>query len=190
MFTSFSGSQPCAFTARSSMPCAVDANGTEIVLPFSSASDCTGELVGTTMPLPLPAMLPDSTVMKMLFLPALWKRGAVERAGEVGHRADVELAGHHLVGQRRARGEVLPLDVVLHVLVLAVVRQVLFEQVQLADQQAAGGAVDGGVLRADGDADGLGREAAGAKDRAAASSAPAKSGVEFHAGSPGVQRSR
>ena len=52
------------------MPCAVDANGTEMVLPFSSASDCTGEFFGTTMPLPEPWVLPDSTVMKMLRLPA------------------------------------------------------------------------------------------------------------------------
>jgi hypothetical protein len=70
MFTSVSGFQPCAFTARSSMPWAVEANGTEIVLPFSSPSDCTGEFFGTTMPLPDPSTLPDSTVMKMLFLPA------------------------------------------------------------------------------------------------------------------------
>jgi hypothetical protein len=34
--------------------------------------------------------------------------------------------------------------------------QVFVEQAQLADQQAAGGAVDGGVLGADGDADGFG----------------------------------
>ncbi|MCY1431243.1 hypothetical protein D9M71_472060 [compost metagenome] len=81
---------------------------------------------------------------------------AVERAGEVGHGAEVQLAGDHLVGQRRAAGEVLPLDLVFRVLVLAVVRQVLVEQTELADQQAAGGAVDGGVLGADGDADGLG----------------------------------
>ena len=52
------------------MPCDVEANGTEIVLPFSSASDCTGELDGTTMPLPLPLMLPDSTLMKRLLRPA------------------------------------------------------------------------------------------------------------------------
>jgi hypothetical protein len=95
------------------MPCAVEANGTEMVLPFSSASDCTFESFGTTMPLPLPKVLPDSTVMKMLFLPRLLEGGAVEGAGEVGHGAEVELAGDHLVGQRRAGGEVLPLDVVL-----------------------------------------------------------------------------
>ncbi|MNO84828.1 hypothetical protein D3C76_761810 [compost metagenome] len=83
-------------------------------------------------------------------------RDAIERAGEIGHGAEVELAGNHFVGQRRAAGEVLPFDLVLRILVLAVVRQVLLQQAQLADQQAAGGAVDGGVLGADGDADGFG----------------------------------
>jgi hypothetical protein len=52
------------------MPWAVEANGTEMVLPLSSASDCTLEALGTTMPLPLPLMLPDSTLMNRLCLPA------------------------------------------------------------------------------------------------------------------------
>ncbi|MNN74491.1 hypothetical protein D3C81_1906980 [compost metagenome] len=86
-----------------------------------------------------------------------FKRHAVERTGEIGHGAEVELAGDHLVGQRRATGEVLPLDVVLGVFVLAVVGQVFVQQAELANQQAAGGAVDGGVLGADGNADGFGR---------------------------------
>ncbi len=71
MFTSVSGFQPWALIARSSMPCAVDANGTEIVLPFRSASPRTVEFVGTTIPLPLPSMLPSSTVMNTLLRPAL-----------------------------------------------------------------------------------------------------------------------
>ncbi|MNF62748.1 hypothetical protein D3C84_444330 [compost metagenome] len=70
MRTSFCGSQPCAATARSSMPWAVEAKGTEMVLPLSSASDCTGDDAGTTMPLPLPRVLPESTLMNRLCLPA------------------------------------------------------------------------------------------------------------------------
>ena len=129
------------------------------------------------MPLPLPSVLPDSTVMKRLCLPAFEERRAVVGAGEVGHRADVQLVGDHLVGQRRAGREVLPLDVVGHVLVLAVARQVLLQQLQLADQQAAGGAVDRRVLRADGDADGLG----GVRRRAARrSTRPAKADRDDH----------
>ncbi|MNR42699.1 hypothetical protein D3C85_1612390 [compost metagenome] len=53
------------------MPWAVEANGTEMVLPLSSASDCTPDALGTTMPLPLPLMLPDSTLMNRLCLPAV-----------------------------------------------------------------------------------------------------------------------
>ncbi|MCY1367876.1 hypothetical protein D9M69_548270 [compost metagenome] len=41
-----------------------------MVLPLSSASDCTGEDAGTTMPLPLPRVLPESTLMNRLRLPA------------------------------------------------------------------------------------------------------------------------
>jgi hypothetical protein len=52
-----------------------------------------------------------------------------------------------------AGGLVLPLDFEFHVLVSACLRQVLFEQVELADERAAGRAVDGRILRADGDAD-------------------------------------
>ena len=45
------------------MACAVEPNGTEIFLPLSSASDCTGESVGTTMALPAPLMPPDRVAM-------------------------------------------------------------------------------------------------------------------------------
>ena len=86
-----------------------------------------------------------------------FERHTVERTGEIGHGAEVEFAGNHLVGQGRAAGEVFPLHVVLRVLVLPVVGQVFVEQAQFADQQTASGAVDRGVLGADGNADGLGR---------------------------------
>ncbi|MNN44042.1 hypothetical protein D3C81_1583120 [compost metagenome] len=81
---------------------------------------------------------------------------AIERAREVGHGAEVELAGDHFVGQWRSAGEVLPLDLILGILVPAVMRQVLLQQAKFANQQAAGGAVDGGVLGTDGDTDGFG----------------------------------
>ncbi len=68
--------------ARSSMPCAVEANGTEMVLPFSSASDCTADAFGTTMPLPLPCTLPDSTVMNRLFLPAFSNAAPLKEPGK------------------------------------------------------------------------------------------------------------
>ena len=86
-----------------------------------------------------------------------FERHTVERAGEIGHGAEVEFARDHLVGQRRAAGEVFPLNVVAGVFVYAVVGQVFFEQTEFTDQQPTGGAVDGGVLGADGNADGLGR---------------------------------
>ena len=40
-------------------------------MPFNSARDCTLEALGTTMPLPLPLMLPDSTLINRLCLPAV-----------------------------------------------------------------------------------------------------------------------
>ncbi|MNN29421.1 hypothetical protein D3C81_1430210 [compost metagenome] len=86
-----------------------------------------------------------------------FERNTVERTWEIGHGAEVEFAGDHLVGQRRAAGEVLPLHVVLRVLVGAVVGQIFVEQTEFTNQQTASGAIDGGVLGADGDADGFGR---------------------------------
>ncbi|SVJ79160.1 Uncharacterised protein [Klebsiella pneumoniae] len=64
------------------MPWAVEANGTEMVWPFSSASDCTGEPLGTTMPLPLPRVLPDSTLMNRLRLPAAAKATPLKVPGK------------------------------------------------------------------------------------------------------------
>jgi hypothetical protein len=64
------------------MPCEVEAKGTEMVLPLSSASDCTFESFGTTMPLPLPVVLPESTVMKMLLRPAFWKAAPLKLPGK------------------------------------------------------------------------------------------------------------
>ncbi len=68
-----------------------------------------------------------------------FKRHTIERTGEVGHGAEVQLAGDHFIGQRRATGEVLPLDVVGGVFVLAVVWQVLFQQAQFVHHLEGGG---------------------------------------------------
>ncbi len=81
---------------------------------------------------------------------------AVERPGEVGHCPEVEFPSDHFIGQWRTAGEVLPLHLILGILVFAVMRQVLLQQAKLAYQQATSGAVDGGVLCANGDADGFG----------------------------------
>ena len=138
------------------MPCEVEPNGTEICLPLSSRRLCTGESTGTRMPLPPPVTLADSGRDEHAALALLLEGDAVQHRREVGHRAEVELVRDHLAGQRRTRGEVLPADLVVRVLVPAVVRQVLLQQLELADDEPAGRAVDRGVLRADGDADGLG----------------------------------
>lgn len=50
----------------------------------------------------------------------------------------------------------IPLNIVSNVLVLSVVRKVLFDEFELWRHGSTGGCVRGGVLRADGDADGLG----------------------------------
>ena len=94
--------------------------------------------------------------MKTLRSPCFLKATPFSTDGKSAIGAEVELVRDHLAGERRAGGEVLPADVVVDVLVPAVVGQVLLQQLELADDEAAGGAVDGGVLRADGDADGLG----------------------------------
>jgi hypothetical protein len=64
------------------MPCEVDAKGTDIVLPLRSSIDCTGEFTGTTMPLPLPLVLPDNTEMKRLRRPAFWNATPFREPGK------------------------------------------------------------------------------------------------------------
>ncbi|MNC38084.1 hypothetical protein D3C75_866740 [compost metagenome] len=64
---------------------------------------------------------------KQAVLARRFERYAVERAGEVGHGAEVEFAGHHFVGQGCAAGEVFPLHLVLGVLVGAIVGQVFVQ---------------------------------------------------------------
>ncbi|MNZ73052.1 hypothetical protein D3C78_914530 [compost metagenome] len=64
---------------------------------------------------------------KQAVLARRFERHAVERAGEVGHGAEVEFAGHHFVGQGCAAGEVFPLHLVLGVLVGAIVGQVFVQ---------------------------------------------------------------
>jgi hypothetical protein len=68
--------------ARSSMPCDVDAKGTEIVFPLRSAIERIGEFSGTTMPLPLPSTLPDNTVMNSLLRPAFWNAAPFSEPGK------------------------------------------------------------------------------------------------------------
>ncbi|MBR1268673.1 hypothetical protein JQ629_14235 [Bradyrhizobium sp. AUGA SZCCT0222] len=91
----------------------------------------------------------------------LLERHAVQRSRKIRHGAEIELAGHHLVGERRAAGEVLPLDVVGDILVFAVPGQELLQQLQLADQKPAGCAIDRRVLRPDRNTNGFGTRHAG-----------------------------
>jgi hypothetical protein len=51
-------------------------------VPLSSDSDVTFDSFGTTMPLPLPSVLPDSTVMKRLCLPAFRKAAPLLEPGK------------------------------------------------------------------------------------------------------------
>ncbi len=80
---------------------------------------------------------------------------AVHHQRIVAHGAELQLVRHHAVGDRRARGEVVPFELEFHVGVFAVFRQVLLEELELADDDARRHRVGGGVLGADADGDGL-----------------------------------
>ena len=84
---------------------------------------------------------------------SLLESDAVQRSRKIGHGAEIELAGHHFVGQRRAAREVLPLNIVGRVFVFPIMWKIFFQQLQFANQEASGRAVDRRVLGADGDAD-------------------------------------
>jgi hypothetical protein len=78
---------------------------------------------------------------------------AVHHQRIVAHHAELKLVRHHAVGDGRARGEVVPLEFELDVCVLAVLRQVLREQIELSDDDASRDRVGRGVLGADPDRD-------------------------------------
>ena len=60
---------------------------------------------------------------------------AVHHQRIVAHRAELQLVRHHAVGDGRAGGEVVPLEFELDVGVLAVLRQILLQQIELADDR-------------------------------------------------------
>jgi hypothetical protein len=72
---------------------------------------------------------------------------------KIGHLDNIKPIGQHLSVELCSRGQVQPLNIVFNVFVLAVMWQVFFKQMQFANDRAAGGAVDGGVLGADADPD-------------------------------------
>jgi hypothetical protein len=105
---------------------------------------------------------------------------AVHHQRIVAHGAELQLVRHHAVGNRRARGEVVPVELKLHVGVFAVLRQIFFEELELADHHAGGHRIGGGVLGADADADGLRRRRA----------EPARQHRERHEGHQGRWRAQ
>ena len=77
--------------------------------------------------------------------------GTIDQQGVVAHHADVQLLGHHAVGDGRARSEVLPVELELDVFVLASFWQVLLNQFEFFQHHTTGHRVGGGVLSADAD---------------------------------------
>ena len=75
----------------------------------------------------------------------------------VAHHADLELVRHHRIGDGRTGREILPLQLELDVGVFAVLREVFFKEMQLADDDAGGHRVGRGVLRSDAERHGFRR---------------------------------
>lgn len=83
---------------------------------------------------------------------------AVHQQRIVAHHADLQLVRHHAVGHRRTGGEVLPVELEIDVLVFGRLLQfgdVLVQQAEFVDHDAAGHGVGGRVLRADADGHGF-----------------------------------
>jgi hypothetical protein len=70
---------------------------------------------------------------------------------KICHLDNIEPIGQYLGIELCARRQVQPLNIVFSVFILAIVRQVLFKQMQFSNDRAASGAVDGGVLGSDAD---------------------------------------
>ena len=68
---------------------------------------------------------------------------------KIRHLDNVEAIGQHLGVKLGAGRQVQPLNLVFSIFVLAVVRKVLFKQVQFSNDWAASGTVDRGVLGSD-----------------------------------------
>ncbi len=102
-----------AATARSNMPWAVEANGTEMVLPLEFGQRLHARRARHHDAVATALGAARQHADEQAVLARRFEGHAVERTGEIGHGAEVELAGDHLVGQRRAAGEVFPLHLVL-----------------------------------------------------------------------------
>ncbi|MDT4847695.1 hypothetical protein FQZ97_817610 [compost metagenome] len=81
--------------------------------------------------------------------PVLLAGGTVHQQRVVAHHPDLQLVGHHAIGDRRAGGEVLPVELPGDVGVLAGFGQVFFQQLEFLEHDATGDGVGGRVLRAD-----------------------------------------
>jgi len=77
--------------------------------------------------------------------------GAIHHQRVVAHHADLDVVGHHAVGDGRAGRGVLPAQLVLDVLVFAGLRQVLLQKAELLQHNATGHGVGRRILRADTD---------------------------------------
>ncbi|MCY1371381.1 hypothetical protein D9M69_585210 [compost metagenome] len=85
--------------------------------------------------------------------PVLLASGAVHQQRVVAHHPDLQLVGYHAIGDRRAGGEVLPVELPGDVGVLAGFGQVFFQQLEFLEHDATGDGVGGRVLRANADRD-------------------------------------
>ena len=68
---------------------------------------------------------------------------------KIRHLDNVEAISQHLGVKLGAGRQVQPLNLVFSIFVLAVVRKILFKQVQFSNDGAASGAVDRGILGSD-----------------------------------------
>ena len=81
------------------------------------------------------------------------EREAVHNQRIVAHHAELQLVRHHAIGDGRPGGEVVPLELELDAGVLAVLRQVFLQELELADDGPGRDSVGRGILRADPDLD-------------------------------------
>ena len=87
------------------------------------------------------------------FVAGLLAGGAIHQQRVVAHHADLDLVGHHAVGDGWSGSEVLPVDLEFDVLVLPGLGKVFLEQAKFLDDDAPGYGVRRGVLGADTDDD-------------------------------------
>ena len=83
------------------------------------------------------------------------KRVVTHDRGEIRHRDDIQAIGKNLAIELSTGWQIQPNDFISDILIFAIMRKILFEKLQFADDRPSRCAINGGILSAYANANGL-----------------------------------